>query len=86
MGKSSLLEHHALRFAVARVNTGPLDGEEGSLEELLVGVLFANILAREALLGELLGKKIMSGDELLFCVARVENECLALKKTTELVM
>lgn len=81
-----MLEHHALRFAVTSVDARPLDGEERSLEELLVGVLLADVLAREAFLGKLLGKKIVSGDELLFCVARVENERLALEKTKGSVM
>lgn len=57
----------------------PLDSEEGGLEELLVGVLLADALLREAVLDELLHEHGMTGEEVLLREPRVVDERRVLK-------
>lgn len=59
---------------------GPVDGEDGGLEEFLVGILLAHILPREAGFGQFLYQELMAGQELLFGEPRVEHESLVLAK------
>ena len=69
--------HIGLRLGLV-VGFGPIAGINASLEELLVGVLLPQVELGEASLGELLDDELVTGQKLLFGVARVEDKCFVL--------
>lgn len=77
-----LLSHHSLLASNSRlkVRPCPFDSEQARLEEFLVGVFLAYILPSEILFAELLSEQLMTGQELLFCVAREEHKRVALQQ------
>lgn len=77
------LEDHAFHVALGFVmSVSPVDGEHGGLEELLVGVLLANVLLAEAVLDELLYEHRVAREEMLLREAGVVNERSVLQKQT----
>lgn len=70
---------HFLQHIIVPVHVCPLGCEDRCLEKLLLGVLLEDILAIEMFLRQLVNEQLVTGYQLLFGVARIENESLVLR-------
>lgn len=76
---SLTLDVHLLEGLV-QMQLGPLDRVQRRLQELLGRVLLADVLFREALLGELLDEQLVAGLQVLLGEAGVVDERLVLQR------